>query len=79
MIKNRMIRTQPDYIFLIVRKPDGWTPTSVDDVPMDQEIVSHQYVASYAEAYDDLLRCNRLSLKRNLDQWAVIQAPGGTL
>ena len=79
MIKNRIVSTHADYIFVIVRKPNGWQASRIDEVPRGCEILSEQYVASYAEAYDDLVRCNRLSMERDLDQWAVIQAPSGCL
>ena len=79
MIKNRIVQLQADYIFLIVRKPNGWQPTGVDEVPRGGEILSEQYVASYAEAYDDLVRCNKLALERDLNKWAVILAPSGGL
>jgi hypothetical protein len=74
MSNNRITQGQPDYIFLIVRKPSGWRPRNYFDVPPRGEIVSKTYVASYAEAHDDLKRCNRLSLHHSLDTWAVIQA-----
>lgn len=79
MIKNRIVPTHADYIFLIVRKPLGWQPTTVDEVPPGGEPLEKQYVASYAEAHDDLVRCNQLSQDWGLDKWAVIQAPNGQL
>jgi hypothetical protein len=71
--KNRISQLQPDYIFLIVRKPKGWKPRNYFDVPPSGTVVSRISVASYAEAHDDLVRCNRLSLHKSLDMWAVIQ------
>lgn len=79
MIKNRIVQSQADYLFLILRKPEGWEPTRLDQVPPSGEILSEHYVASYAEAYDDMIRCNRIALERNLDKWSVIQHSGGSL
>lgn len=39
------------------------------------ELYEKTPVASYAEAYDDLVRCNRLAIRQNLDRWAVILSP----
>lgn len=64
----------PDYYLLIVRKPKGWRPKNYFEVPPSGEIVSKQVVASYSEAHDDLVRCNRLALAHSLDVWAVIQS-----
>ena len=74
MTRNRLTEGQPDYVFLIIRKPDGWRPRNYFDTPPRGEVVSKAYVASYEEAHDDLKRCNRLSLYNSLDTWAVIQA-----
>ena len=74
MSKNRITQGQPDYIFLIVKRPKGWRPRNYFDVPSNAEVVSKTYVASYEEAHDDLKRCNRLSLHNSLDTWAVVQA-----
>ena len=74
MSHNRLTQGQPDYVFLIVRKPAGWRPRNYFDSPPQGEIVSKTYVASYAEAHDDLQRCNRLSLHNSLDTWAVVHA-----
>ncbi|QDU92462.1 hypothetical protein [Lignipirellula cremea] len=79
MINNRVFRTQADYLFLIVRMPIGWKPTRLEETPDHDEVLSQHFVASYAEAYDDLVRCNRLAMEQGLDEWAVIQAPGGEL
>ncbi len=78
-IKNRISQTQPDYLFLIVRKPKGWKPRNYFDVPPSGTIVSRVLVASYPEAHDDLVRCNRLSLQNSLETWAVIQSPSSEL
>ena len=79
MLKNRIVHSQADYIFLIIRKPNGWQPSRVDQVPPGGEVLAEHYVASYAEAQDDLLRCNKLAMDRDLDQWGVILAPSGGL
>jgi hypothetical protein len=77
--KNRLSYLQPDYIFVIVRKPPGWRPRNYFDVPPSGKVVSRQLVASYPEAHDDLVRCNRLSLHHSLDTWAIIQSPDADL
>jgi hypothetical protein len=77
--RNRLANYQPDYLFTIVRKPLGWHPKDLDDIPPSGEILSLDYVPSYTEAYDDLLRCNQLALEQNLGKWAVIQCPDGNL
>ena len=74
MSRNRLTDGQPDYIFLIIQKPNGWRPRNYFDVPPSGKVVSKTYVASYEEAHDDLQRCNRLSLHHSLDTWAVVQA-----
>ena len=79
MLQNRIVNSQADYLFLIVRKPEGWEPSRIEEVPRGGKVLSQQFVASYAEAYDDLVRCNKLALDRGLDKWAVIQALGGYL
>jgi hypothetical protein len=73
MFENRFEFSQPDYIFVVIRKPQGWRPSNYFDVPPSGRVLSKSRVASYAEAHDDLVRCNRLSLHRSLDRWAVIQ------
>ena len=78
-IKNRIANAKPDYLFKIVRRPEGWQGETLEDVPPDGEVLSVDYVASFAEARDDLLRCNGLSLEKNLDQWALVQSAGGEL
>lgn len=77
--QNRVFRNQPDYLFQIVRRPAGWRPSRLDDVPPEYELVSTTPVASFPEARDDLLRCNRLALRKNMPVWAVIQSPGAGL
>lgn len=79
MTRNRIANLRPDYIFLIVRKPRGWTPLHCEDIPPAGEIVSKQFVASYEEAHDDLVRCNELAMHRGLDNWAVVQSAGSDL
>jgi hypothetical protein len=79
MIKNRIVQLQADYVFRVIRKPAGWQPCRFDQFPSGGEVIAECYVASYAEAYDDMVRCNRLALDRDLDQWAIIQAPCGGL
>ncbi|MFT5523623.1 MAG: hypothetical protein ACI9G1_002860 [Pirellulaceae bacterium] len=79
MIRNRVFHQHADFIFLVIRKPDGWEPTQFDDVPPRGEVLSEDFVASHAEAHDDLQRCNQLALDLKLDKWAVIQAPSGGL
>lgn len=74
MSQNRVTQGQPDYIFLIVRKPNGWRPRNYFEKPPHGEIVSKTYVASYEEAHDDLQRCNNLALYHSLDTWAVVHA-----
>jgi len=79
MIKNRIANLQPDYIFAIIDKPEGWEPKRIDEIPPEGKIVVKEYVASYEEALDDLVRCNKLSLARGLDTWAMVLSPGGGL
>jgi len=79
MIKNRVFQAHGDFVFLIIRKPENWEPTQVDQAPPGGEILSKHYVASYAEAHDDLQRCNQIALDGKLDTWAVIQPPSGGL
>ena len=74
-IKNRISQTQPDYLFLIVRKPKGWKPRNYFDVPPSGTIVSRVLVASYPEAHDDLVRCNRLSCKIRSKPGPSFKAP----
>jgi hypothetical protein len=72
---NRLAHSQPDYLLLIVRQPEGWRPRRHDDVPPISHVLSVSQVASYEEAQDDLLRCNQLASRHHLKQWAIIHAP----
>lgn len=76
---NRLAQAQPDYLLLIVHKPEGWNPATPGDVPQQCQVVSVAQVASYEEAYDDLVRCNELSMRHSLQQWAVIHSAGTDL
>jgi hypothetical protein len=76
---NRITQGQPDYIFVVVKKPTNWRPRNYFDVPPNGIVVSKSPVASYPEAHDDLVRCNRLSLRNSLDTWAVIQSVDASL
>ena len=78
-IKNRIATMQPDYLLKIVRRPKGWQPRQLHDIPPASEVLSVDHVASYQEARDDLLRCNRLSLEERLDRWAILESSGGDL
>ena len=73
MSRNRLIYSQPDFVLTIIHKPKGWRPRNYFDKPRHGRVVSKSLVASYEEAHDDMLRCNRLSLNHSLDTWAVIQ------
>ena len=64
---------QPDYYLVLVKKPNGWRPKNHFEVPISGQVISRDVVASYCEAHDDLVRCNRLSLQQGLDTWAVIE------
>ena len=76
---NRITENQPDYVLSIVRKPTDWRPRNYFDVPPSGKVLSQHLVASYPEAHDDLVRCNRLSLHQSLDTWAVIHATDAEL
>ena len=76
---DRIAMLQADYLFMIVRRPTGWEPSKPDDVPSGGEVLSVDYVASYAEAQEDMVRCNQLALRQGLDKWAVVQSGGGSL
>jgi hypothetical protein len=76
---NRLFQAQPDFLLLIVRKPDGWTPRDLFDIPPICNILSVTPVASYQEAHEDLLRCNRLAEREGLEEWAVLQSLGSQL
>lgn len=64
-----------DYYLVLVRKPDGWRPKNHFEVPNydDSQVIERFVVASYSEAHDDLVRCNRLALQQGLDTWTVIE------
>ena len=74
MGENRLTASGPDFILAIVVKPKNWRPRNYFDKPPFGLVVSKTLVASYAEAHDDLVRCNHLSLHQSLDTWAVIQS-----
>lgn len=74
MSENRLTSTKPDFVFTIIRKPEGWRPRNYFDKPPYGRVLSKSLVASYEEAHDDLVRCNRLALHQALDTWAVIQS-----
>jgi hypothetical protein len=76
-ITNRIARQQPDYLFMIVQRPPGWSPKSLRDVPPFREALSIDYVASGDEAIDDVVRCNRFALEHGLNRWAVIESGAG--
>lgn len=78
-VKNRLTKNQADYILTICRRPSGWQPESIDDVPPDAEVLTMAYVASYEEARDDVVRCNQYALREALDRWAVIVHPGAEI
>ena len=67
------INFQPDFIFSIVRVSAEWKPSDIYDVPPAGELLTQTTVASFDEAHEDLVRCNRLALKYNWQEWAVIQ------
>lgn len=73
---NRFSLNRPDYILTLVEKPAGWKPRNYFEKPRQAVVVSRHLVASYAEAHDDLVRCNRLALRHSLGQWAVIETAG---
>ena len=79
MARNRIAQLHADYLLAIVRKPSGWLPPSIEAIPPGAEIIREDCVASYAEAFDDMIRCNRLATRQGLDQWAVILSPGADL
>lgn len=73
--RNRLMRSHRDYMLAIVRRPAGWRPKAVDDAPPAGDIVQQDPVASYAEAHDDVVRCNQYALGQELDLWAVVLGP----
>ena len=78
-IENRIFRNQPDYLLVIVRRPPHWEPRSLEQTPPSAERISATPVASYGEAYDDLIRCNGFALRTGQPYWAIIEAPGGSI
>ena len=70
------INFQPDFLFSIVEVPRNWRPAAVYDVPPSGRVVSQMRVASFEEAHEDLVRCNKIALQKRLRQWAVIQTAG---
>ena len=79
MSEKRIFLPQPDYLLTLVRRPANWLPQSLQDVPPHGELLSSTPVASYAEAHDDLVRCNRLALRSKQLVWATIEAPSAEL
>ena len=79
VIKNRIARVQADYLFMILRPPEGWQPKAAQDIPPGGKVLSVDYVASFDEAHDDLLRCNVLYLRKKFEMWAIVQSAGGDL
>ena len=73
--KNRVFRNQPDYLFVLVRRPPDWQPSGLQDEPPPSPAVRVNAVASYAEAVDDVVRTNELALKTGSPLWAKIEAP----
>lgn len=78
-VKNRLQHLHADYLFAIVQPPLGWNPSSLDEVPAGAKVLSQEPVASYEEAFDDLVRCNKLAVKQRLEQWAVVFHPGSDI
>jgi hypothetical protein len=72
-MSRQRIPFPPDYIFSVVQVPKDWKPAAVYDVPPVGKIISQMPVASFDEAHDDLVRCNRLAMKHGLHRWAVVQ------
>ena len=72
MAANR-INHQPDILFMMIIVPEGWIPKSVYDAPPRGQLISETRVASFAEAFSDLVRSNTISIKKGLREWAVIQ------
>ncbi|REJ69651.1 MAG: hypothetical protein DWQ31_04070 [Planctomycetota bacterium] len=74
-VGSRITQPQADHILAIVRRPAHWRPTTFESAPPRGEVVEVHQVASYAEAHEDRVRCNRLALRENLDTWAVVIRP----
>jgi hypothetical protein len=83
MMTNRfsspMIQPQADYLLTIVRRPPGWLPESVDSVPHHGDVLDEHLVASFAEAKEDMLRCNEIALRCNIDKWAIVRHAGSDI
>ena len=60
---------QPDYLLSIVRRPPDWHPAKLDSVPPKPEVLKSYRVASFAEALDDVLRCNRHAVDYSLESF----------
>ncbi len=67
---------QPDFIFSIVRAPKNWRPEHIFDVPPSGKVLSRMPVASFDEAHEDLIRCNRIAIRQELREWAMIETAG---
>jgi hypothetical protein len=78
-ITNQMIQPHADYILAIVRRPPGWHPESLDSVPLNGDVLVEHLVASFAEAKEDMVRCNQIALRCNIDKWAVVKHPGSDI
>ena len=72
-MKNRFAKQAPDYLLIIIEKPDDWRAKNYFDVPKLGKVISMTPVSSYAEAHDDLKRCNQLALRHGLKRWAIIE------
>ena len=70
----RFCIVHPDYLLSIVKRPSNWLPTRLDSVPSNPEVLKSYRVASFAEALDDVLRCNRHAVDHSLDTWAIVQS-----
>jgi len=73
MSENRLTSIKADFVLTIIRKPKSWRPRNYFEKPPYGRVLTKSLVASYEEAHDDLVRCNRLALHKSLDTWAVIQ------
>ena len=65
---------QPDYLLYIVLKPRDWRPNSLTAIPPFPIILRSYRIASFDEAIDDVLKCNRHSMEHSLDTWAIVQS-----
>lgn len=78
-INNRIAGLQADFLFMIVKRPRGWRPQSPLETPPVVEPLSVDYVASFDEAREEMIRCNTLAIKHNLAKWAVVESVGGNI